>query len=108
MVGVAQCRDRGHGPLSRGKVQATPPDGFAGTTLAQGRFGEIDVFNHFIPPSIQQTGTARNVWLSLQKTKGVSDLYVQSNVWASGRKHRLALAPRPQPDRRHGGNGDGL
>jgi hypothetical protein len=36
------------------KVQATPADGFTGTTLAQGRFGEIDVFNHFIPPNIQQ------------------------------------------------------
>ena len=25
-----------------------------------------------------------NVWLSLQKTKGPSDLYVQSNVWQVG------------------------
>lgn len=66
------------------KVQATPPDGFSGTTLAQGRFGEINVFNHFIPPSIQQDKHGRDLWLSWQKTKGLSDLFVQSNVWLPG------------------------
>lgn len=67
------------------RVQATPPDGFTGTTLAQGRYGEIDVFNHFVPPpSIEQDRHGRDVWLSSQKTKGMSDLYVQSNVWLPG------------------------
>ena len=47
-----------------GDVPATPASGFAGTTLAVGRFGDIDVANH-VP-------------------KGPSDLYVQSNVWAPG------------------------
>lgn len=60
-----------------GKALATPASGFVGTTLAMGRFGEIDVFNQLIPHD-------RNVWLSLQKTKGLSDLYVQSNVWQVG------------------------
>lgn len=60
------------------KVLATPSEGFVSTTLAQGRFGAIDVFNHFVPPK------QGNVWVSLQKTKGKSDLYVQENVWQPG------------------------
>lgn len=66
------------------KAQATPASGFVGTTLAQGRFGEIDVFNHFVPPTLEQDRHKRDVWLSWQKTKGTSDLYVQSNVWQPG------------------------
>ena len=70
-----------------GRVRATPANGFVGTTIAQGTFGEIEVFNHFVPPS---TSTSRerhrhdNVWVSLQKTKGTSDLYVQDNIWQPG------------------------
>ena len=60
---------------------ATPASGFTGTTIASGRFGEIDVFNRAIQLN---EGAAADVWLSLQKTKGPSDLYVQSNVWAPG------------------------
>ena len=37
--------------LHAGSVQATPAGGFTGTTLALGRFGKIDVFNHFLPPN---------------------------------------------------------
>ncbi len=59
-----------------GKALATPSSGFKATTLAWGRFGEIDVFNRLIPHDQDS-----DVWLSLQKTKGSSDLYVQSNVW---------------------------
>jgi len=60
-----------------GKAMATPASGFVGTTLALGRFGEIDTFNQLIP-------SPGNVWLSIQKTKGLSDVYVQSNVWQPG------------------------
>jgi uncharacterized cupin superfamily protein len=63
--------------LYTGHALATPASGFVGTTLAVGRFGEIDVFNFNLP----QNG---NIWLSLQKTKGLSDVYVQSNVWDPG------------------------
>ena len=56
-----------------GVVLATPASGFTSTTLALGRFDEIDVHNTNLPPAF---------WLSKQKTKGQSDLYVQSNVWA--------------------------
>jgi hypothetical protein len=62
------------------KVHATPAQGFTSTTLAQGRFGDIDVFNRFLPPS----APVSNLWLSWQKTKGSSDLFVQSNVWQPG------------------------
>jgi hypothetical protein len=65
--------------LYAGKVLATPASGFSGTTLALGRFGEIDVFNQLAPPN-----NNGNLWLSLQKTKGASDVYVQSNIWQPG------------------------
>ena len=63
-------------------VLATPAVGFVGTTLARGRLGDINVFNHLVPSDKSQPGS--DVWLSLQKTKGLSDVYVQSNVWVPG------------------------
>ena len=60
-----------------GRVHATPSEGFTSTTLSQGRFGSIDVSNFFISDK-------GKVWLSLQKTQGKSDLFVQSNVWQPG------------------------
>lgn len=65
-------------------VLATPASGFVGTTLAKGTFGEIEVFNHLISPNSGQEEHEKNIWLSLQKTKGLSDLYVQNNVWVPG------------------------
>lgn len=59
------------------KAHATTPVGFVGTTLGLGRLGGVDVTNYFVPPK----GTP---WLSFQKTQGMSDLYVQSNVWQPG------------------------
>jgi uncharacterized cupin superfamily protein len=70
--------------LQAGNVLATMPGGFTSTTLAQGRFGEITVFHHSIQPSSSPSRHDRNIWLSWQKTKGMSDLYVQSNVWEPG------------------------
>ena len=66
------------------KALATPASGFVGTTLAVGRFGEFEVFNHFIPPNSGTERHKRDIWLSWQKTKGSSDLYVQNNVWQPG------------------------
>jgi len=66
---------------------ATAANGFKATTIATGTFEEFDVFNHSILPN--PTGDGDNdrddkaLWLSAQKTKGSSDLYVQSNVWQS-------------------------
>jgi hypothetical protein len=67
-----------------GNVQATPASGFTGTTLAVGRFGNIDVSNHVFLPDAAGHPRHKNLWLSFQKTKGPSDLYVQNNTWAPG------------------------
>jgi quercetin dioxygenase-like cupin family protein len=62
------------------RTHATQAFGFTGTTLALGRFGEIDATNHQAPP----VGLAGPAWLSFQQTKGPSDVYVQNNVWDPG------------------------
>ena len=51
---------------------ATPGSGFTATTLAKATFDEIDLNAHTLPA---------NFWQTRLKTKGLSDLYVQSNVW---------------------------
>ena len=66
------------------RLLATPASGFTSTSLAVGRVGEIDVDNLVISEDPSDDNSRRNVWHSLQKTKGVSDLYVQSNVWVPG------------------------
>jgi hypothetical protein len=64
-----------------GNVWATTANsGFKATTIATGTFGEFAVFNQSSKDSLP-VGFPGDVWLSLQKTKGPSDLYVQSNVW---------------------------
>lgn len=66
-----------------GNAMATPASGFTGTTIAVGRFGDIEVTNQVLrmlgdgPPQ-------KDLWLSLQRTKGPADLYVQSNLWIPG------------------------
>ena len=66
-------------------VLATPATGgFASSTLALGRFGDINVFNHLIPPDFWKSRHNSDVWLSWQRTKGLSDVYVQSNVFPAG------------------------
>jgi hypothetical protein len=56
-------------------VLATPGSGFTGTTLAVAQFDEIDVKNFTLPAKF---------WQARLKTQGLSDVYVQSNVWAPG------------------------
>jgi hypothetical protein len=69
-----------------GPAGATPSSGFTGSTIAVGRFGEIDVKNHsFFPEdSPWNRHPGKNLWLSTQNAKGPSDLYIQNNVWAPG------------------------
>ncbi len=55
--------------------------GFTATPIASGTFAEFDAFNQSSADSLP-VGFDGNVWISLQKTKGQSDLYVQSNSWA--------------------------
>jgi hypothetical protein len=61
-------------------LRATAASGFKATTIASGTFGEIDVFNQSSKKDLP-AGFVGDVWLSMQKTKGASDLYVQSNEW---------------------------
>jgi hypothetical protein len=65
-----------------GKALATESEGFKSTSLAQGRFREIDVTSTFQggPESASNKETRQ----LLQQTKGMSDVYVQSNIWAPG------------------------
>jgi hypothetical protein len=67
-----------------GKVTATPASGFTSTSLAVGRVGEFDVMHKLVWDDPDPDNWAKNVWHSSQKTKGDSDLYVQSNVWVPG------------------------
>jgi hypothetical protein len=68
------------------RARATPANGFVGTTIALGRFGDIDVSNQEViaTNAWRDDGTGKNIWLSMQKTTGASDLYVQNNVWQPG------------------------
>ncbi|MEO8258391.1 MAG: cupin [Acidobacteriota bacterium] len=70
-------------PFGR-SLLATPAVGFVGQTVVMGTFGDIDVFNHVVPPDFWRKWHNSDVWLSWQKTKGDSDLYVQSNTWQPG------------------------
>lgn len=63
------------------RLLATPASGFSGTTISVGRFAQIDVMHQLVTESDRHR---RDLWLSMQRTKGESDLYVQSNVWAPG------------------------
>jgi len=67
-----------------GSVRATAANGFKATTLVQGTFSEFHAFNHSVLPNSTGIDNDENEWLSLQKTEGPSDLYVQSNTWQAG------------------------
>ena len=66
------------------KLHATPAAGFAGATLALGRFGDIDSSTHSFFPDPSGRAHHKQNWFSFQKTKGPSDVYVQSNTWQPG------------------------
>lgn len=66
-----------------GNAMATPASGFTGTTIAVGRFGDIEVTNQMLR-MLEDGPPQKDLWLSLQRTKGPSDLYVQNNLWVPG------------------------
>ena len=66
-----------------GRLLATPGSGFAASTIAQGRFDDIDVASQVLR-EFGDTTPKKDLWLSLQKTKGPSDLFVQNNLWVPG------------------------
>jgi hypothetical protein len=63
-------------------ASATMAEGYKSTSLAMGRFGEIDVSSYF--PRGPARERNEQLWTSLQQTKGPSDLYIQNNVWQPG------------------------
>jgi quercetin dioxygenase-like cupin family protein len=70
--------------LNPAGVWATPAAGFTATTIMKGRLDEIDLRNKpLIAESVEMDRRAK-AWLSLEKTAGSPDLYVQSNVWQPG------------------------
>jgi hypothetical protein len=56
----------------------------------------FEVFNHAIIPNPNgdgdNDGDDKTLWLSMQKTKGPSDLYVQSNTWLGVNPTTRAIA----------------
>src|SRR5215207_4870868 len=68
-----------------GSLQATPasPD-FSASTISVGRLAEFDVTHHAVFDDPDPDNSKKYVWLSMQQTKGPSDLFVQSNVWQPG------------------------
>ena len=68
-----------------GYVWATGANsGFTATTIAKGTLGSFEVFNHAVLPKSTEGDDDERVWFSMQRTRGSSDLYVQSNVWLAG------------------------
>jgi hypothetical protein len=69
-------------------AQATPASGFSGTSLLPftATFQDFQVFNHLTQDQLQRLapGFPGETWISLQKTQGPSDLYLQSNTWQVG------------------------
>src|SRR4051812_1895908 len=57
-----------------GTVFATPASQFTGTTLAKAQLDELNIKGNSKPDH----------WKIKLKTKGLSDLYVQLNVWSPG------------------------
>ena len=65
-----------------GKALATEAEGYRSTLLALGHFREMEVTSTF--PRDHAVARDEQAWQSRQQTKGLSDVYVQSNVWAPG------------------------
>jgi hypothetical protein len=63
-------------------VLATKAEGYKSSSLARGRLGEVGTSNS-LPHQPIEAGNEQ-LWLSMQKTEGLSDVYVQSNVWEPG------------------------
>jgi len=72
---VVVCR-----PMSLSATDALP--GFTGKTLASGAFADFQVFNQLTHKALP-AGFDGSVWLSMQKTQGPSDVYIQSNTWTA-------------------------
>src|SRR5580765_5531206 len=68
-----------------GTVLATPPTGFTSATLAKAQLDELKIMGH----------SNADHWKVKLKTKGLSDMYVQSNVWSAGGSSGWHTHPGP-------------
>jgi len=68
-----------------GTVLATPPAGFTSATLAKAQLDELKIKGQ----------SNADHWKVKLKTKGLSDLYVQSNVWSVGGSSGWHTHPGP-------------
>ena len=68
-----------------GTVLATPSSGFTSTTIAKAQLGELNTKVHSVPAD----------WHAMITTKGLSDLYVQSNVFTPGGSSGWHTHPGP-------------
>jgi quercetin dioxygenase-like cupin family protein len=68
-----------------GSVLATPPSGFTSTTIAKSQLGELKI----------KGDSKADHWKVKLKTKGLSDLYVQSNVFTPGGSSGWHTHPGP-------------
>lgn len=64
-------------------AMATDSSGFTSTTVAKGQFDEFDAFN-IVKVPVQNPPPNHTIWKSHQRTRGLSDGSVLSNVWAVG------------------------
>ena len=67
---------------------ATPASGFSSASLTPftPTFAEFEVFNHLTDKELDQIAPTYpdRTWTAIEKTKGPSDLYIQSNTWKPG------------------------
>lgn len=68
-----------------GTILATPGSGFSASTIARATYGPLDVRVHATTPADPGAGAIpADVWQAMLRTKGDSDVYVQSNTWQPG------------------------
>ena len=66
-----------------GTVQATPQQGFTGTTVAMATFGNIR--SHVQSNALEEAGIQiPQFWNEVILTQGPSDLFIQDNTWQPG------------------------
>jgi len=69
-----------------GQVRATPSNAlFSSSTIARAQLDELDIKSHADP----------SAWKAMLKTKGLSDLYVQQNVFKPGATSGWHTHPGP-------------
>src|SRR5262245_43037348 len=66
-------------------IHATPATGFVGTTLAKATYDSLDAN---VQSTLHADGTEGHipagVWQTLIRSRGMTDVYVQSNTWQPG------------------------